>query len=153
MTYLRPATLQDSDTLLQWRNDPQTMACFRSTEAVPREDHDRWMKFNVVHGYPEHLVMMAEDPDLGCVGVVRFDATRGDVMTYDASITVAPPYRGRRMALDILVQACGFMHEYTINAEIRRGNIRSRRIFEQCGFDLVGNVNDEFLFYRREPLT
>ncbi len=152
MNYLRPATIQDSDTLLQWRNDPQTLACFRSTTAVPREDHDLWMKFNVSHGYPEHIVMMAENPDLGSIGVVRFDAEKRDVMTYKASITIAPPYRGRGMALDILSQACGFMHEYAINAEIRQGNARSRKIFMQCGFKSV-DFDADFEYYRREPLT
>jgi RimJ/RimL family protein N-acetyltransferase len=151
MTFLRPATLRDADTLFAWRNDPVTQACFRSTAPVPREDHDQWMQFNVAQGYPEHLVMIVEDENLGSVGVIRFDADRGDVMSYNASITMAPRLRGRGMARAALAQACGYMHEYAINAEIRKSNIRSRKIFRQCGFEPVTDEGD-FVTYRREPL-
>lgn len=150
MIDLRHATLNDADTLFAWRNDPVTLACFKSTAPVPREDHDNWMKFNVVMGYPEHIVLMA-DTEHGSVGVVRFDARRNDVLTYDASITIAPQARGMGLALGVLSEACRYMHEYTINADIRRTNYRSRKIFAQCGFDLV-DAKDEFVQYRREPL-
>src|ERR1700704_5662939 len=94
---LRPATMHDADRLFSWRNDPVTCANSRSTAAVPREDHDRWMQFNVMQGYPEHLVMIAES-DLGCIGVVRFDAAKDDLMGYEVSITIAPETRGLGIA-------------------------------------------------------
>lgn len=151
-TYLRPATIADADDLFAWRNDPVTMACFKSTAPVARETHDAWMLMNVTHGYPEHLVMVAESDTFGPIGVIRFDADRRDVMTYSASITIAPPYRRQGMAHDALAQACGYMHEYTIKAEIRKDNMPSRKIFQQCGFQFVGSDGD-FAIYRREPLT
>lgn len=151
MIELRPANLEDADRLFEWRNDPVTLSCFRSTASVPREDHDIWMKFNVALGYPEHIVLMA-DSENGSVGVVRFDAVRSDVMSYDASITVAPKHRGKGLSLPMLAYACGYMHEYTINAEIRRENTASRKTFERCGFERIGSA-DGFVNYRREPAS
>lgn len=151
VTWLRPATMLDADHLFTWRNDPVTCACFRSTAAVPREDHDRWMKFNVMCGYPEHIVLMAENP-MGRIGVVRFDSDKRDVLTFEASITIAPRFRGMGLAREILSDACGMMSEYTIDAEIRADNRPSRRIFEQCGFSEVGS-DHEFVQYRKGPAS
>lgn len=152
MRMMRPATLADADDLFAWRNDPETCANSRSTAAVPRSEHDRWMQFHVAQGYPAHIVMIAEDSDFGSVGVVRFDALRSDVMRYEAGITMAPKYRGMGWAGSILAQACNCMQEITISAEIRRENHASRHIFERCGFDEVGR-DAGFIKYRREPTS
>lgn len=151
MTRLRPATMNDADDLFAWRNDAETLACSRSTVAIEREDHQRWMQFNVQHGYPAHMVMVAEN-EYGKLGVVRFDADRSDGMVYEASITIAPKHRGRGYSLEILSQACAYMHESILDAEIRRDNLRSRRIFGECGFELTDSIGD-FVYYRREPLA
>lgn len=152
MIGLRPATLADADRLFAWRNDPVTLLNSRSTAAVPREDHDRWMKFNVLMGQPEHAVIIAESHDLGSIGVVRFDAAKDDLMAYEASITIAPEARGKGIARLILADACGFFSEFAITAEIRHDNIASRKVFERCGFDEIGRSGG-FLQYRKEPVT
>lgn len=150
MIQLRPANLSDTADLLVWRNDPVTCANSRSTATVPAEDHARWMEFNVVRGYPEHIVLIAES-DLGKVGVVRFDAKRADVMNYEVGITVAPKHRGKGMGTEMLKQACGFMHDFMLDAEIRRGNHASKTMFWHCGFEEIGS-SDVYLQFRREPL-
>jgi len=149
MINLRLATMHDADKLFAWRNDPVTCANSRSTAAVPREDHDRWMQFNVVQGYPEHMVMIAEN-DRGSIGVIRFDASKGDLMTYEASITIAPEARGMGMAAIILADACSYLPDFAIHAEIRHDNIASRKLFERCGFDEIGREAG-LLRYRKEP--
>lgn len=149
MIGLRPASMGDADTLFAWRNDPLTLACSRSTAAVPREDHNHWMQFNVAQGYPLHLVLIAEST-VDKIGVVRFDTVRSDVMSFDVSLTIAPRYRGKRMAAGILDEACRYMAEYTLNATIRSSNVASQRVFERCGFDLVGG-DDDFRNYRKQP--
>jgi RimJ/RimL family protein N-acetyltransferase len=150
MIMMRPATPADSDLLFAWRNDPGTQAASRSTAPVPREDHERWMQFNVAYGYPQHLVMIA-DSDIGSLGVVRFDMDKADVLACEVSITIAPEHRGKGMAKDILSQACGYMHEYRIDAEVKHENIGSRRLFERCGFEEIGRSSG-YLRYRMEPV-
>lgn len=150
MFEMRPATMADTELLFSWANDAQTRAWSKSTAPIPREDHDRWMQFNVVNGYPSHLVMIAQS-DYGSVGVVRFDVAHSDVMKYSASITIAPEHRGKGFAEKALSHACHLMPEVTLDAEIKRGNMRSRRAFERCGFALVED-SGPLLHYRREPL-
>lgn len=150
MITMRPAEASDADTLFAWRNDPITQACSRSTAPVMREDHAKWMKFNVEQGYPTHMVMMAET-NIGTVGVVRFDNRREDVMTYDVSITMAPQHRGKGLSVSVLSEAMSWMADYTVHAEVRQDNTASRRLFEHCGFEEISRSNG-FLNYLREPV-
>ncbi len=150
MIDLRAATLADADRLFAWRNDPITCANSRSTGAVAREDHDRWMKFNVAQGYPQHMVMIAES-DTGSIGVVRFDAERRDVMRYEVSITLAPEHRGFGLGRPVLAQACAYMPDFSLSAVIRTNNTASRKIFAECGFEETGSDHG-FVTCRRQPL-
>lgn len=149
MIDLRAATMQDSDRLFAWRNDPVTLACSKSTAPVPRSDHNQWMTLNVLYGYPEHIVLMAQDQDVA-VGVVRFDALKSDVMQYKASLTIAPQHRGSGYSYPVLAEACSYMTDFTIHADIRKDNTASRKTFERCGFRETGSDHD-FVFYRKPP--
>ena len=148
MIHLRSAQMSDGDLLFGWRNDPLTRASFRSTAAVPREDHDRWMKFNVAIGYPQHLVAIAQSQGED-VGVIRFDACHDDLMAYEVSITMAPAHRGKGLSRLILAEASGYMQDYCLRAEVRQENTASRRIFERCGFTQIG-TDGGFIKYRKE---
>lgn len=147
---VRPAAAKDGEMLFRWRNDPDTMAASRSTAPVSQEEHKRWMEFNVLYGYPQHLVMIAEDDQDHPLGVIRFDSQRSDVMKFEVSITMAPTIRGRGLAAPVLRQACSYMGEFTINAEVKRDNTASRKLFESCGFEEIGRSSG-YLQFRKEP--
>jgi L-amino acid N-acyltransferase YncA len=152
MIDMRPATMADTDLLLSWRNDPVTCANSKSTATVSREDHERWMKFNVAQGYPQHMVMIANSQVSGSIGVVRFDAERSDVMKYEVSITIAPEHRGCGLGRPVLATACAHMPDVSLSAMIRKENTASRRIFEECGFEETDGEHG-FVTCRREPLS
>lgn len=143
--------MSDSDLLFAWANDQRTRAWSSSTAPIERADHDRWMEFNVLRGYPSHIVMMA-DSRVGSVGVVRFDVDRSDVMTYGVSVTVAPKHRGEGYGYSMLYHACHIMHDSRLTAEIRPDNLPSRRIFERCGFAHLEPDIGSICRYQREPL-
>ena len=152
MLDMRPATLADADMLYEWANDPVTRSMsMRGAHHILREDHDNWMKFNVLQGYPQHIVMIA-DTEHGSGGVVRFDTDKRDTMRHRVSITIGPKFRGLRLARGVLAEACRLMHETTLVAEIKKGNARSIAIFERCGFEQIGE-SSVFLHYERKPLS
>jgi RimJ/RimL family protein N-acetyltransferase len=147
---MRPAQASDADYLFDWRNDERTMAMSRSTAPVSAEEHSRWMMMNVTQGYPQHLVMIAES-DHHRVGVVRFDTDKRDLMAFDVSITIAPQHRGQGFSLDVLREACSYMSEFTLKAEVRQENTASRKLFERCEFEEVGRGGG-YLQFRKEPV-
>lgn len=149
---MRPALQTDSDLLFEWRNDAETRALSHNTALVEHHDHERWMQFNVLNGYPAHVVMIA-DSELGALGVIRFDVLKTDVMSYIVSIAIAPRFRGQGYGGQSLAEACRLMGEYTLIAEIRPENAGSIRIFERCGFKRVRrNKANGMLTYKRGPL-
>lgn len=152
--HLRLATEEDSDVLFAWRNDPTTQAASKSTAPVSREDHERWMKFNVLIGYPEHRVLIGDD-GYSKLGVVRFDASKDDLMAFDVSITVAPERRGDGIGVAMLREACSFMTDFELRAEARRENAASRKIFERCGFTETRYVGSGhgFVNFVKEPVA
>jgi len=150
MLDMRPATMADADMLYEWVNDPLTRSMSTmGANHILREDHDNWMRFNVLQGYPQHIVMIA-DTEYGSVGVVRFDTDKRDTMRHRVSITIGPKFRGMHLASGVLAEACRLMDESTLVAEIKKTNAPSISIFERCGFEKVSESN-VFLHYERKP--
>ena len=71
---LRPATTEDADILLEWRNDPETRIASHNTAEVQRNDHISWLSRTL--GNPERRLYVAEE-DGDPVGTVRADFADG----------------------------------------------------------------------------
>jgi L-amino acid N-acyltransferase YncA len=148
MVNLRLATMADSNRLLIWRNDPETIAQSLSPDPVDPEHHAKWMDRWVRTGFPAGLVLIALDNDGKPIGVVRFEARAR--WTFEVSITIAPWRRGQRLGYKILHAACAPMAACELIAQIKTGNHASRRIFECNGFvqiDAGGGIEK----YRKAP--
>ncbi len=85
---LRPATIQDADLLLEWRNDPETRSASHKTAVVQREEHISWLLKTLDN--PSRRLLIAEENEVP-VGTVRADFSDG---VYELSWTVAPDARG-----------------------------------------------------------
>lgn len=149
MITMRPAVAEDALYLFEWRNDAETQAASRSTAPVSQEEHNRWVMMNVMQGYPQHLVLIAE-AEHHRIGVVRFDTDKRDLMAFEVGITIAPQHRGQGFSGDVLREACSYMGEFTLNAEVKRENTISRKLFERCGFEEIGRSGG-YLQFRKEP--
>jgi spore coat polysaccharide biosynthesis predicted glycosyltransferase SpsG/GNAT superfamily N-acetyltransferase len=120
----RPATLEDSRQLWEWRNDPATRAGSRSSAEVPWDDHLRWLTASLTRA--DRMLLVVEEPagtpgaagvvdpagtpgaaglvdpagSVHPVGTVRWDLT-GE-REWEVSVTVAPDRRGRSLARALL---------------------------------------------------
>jgi RimJ/RimL family protein N-acetyltransferase len=124
--HLRPATSDDAELLLAWRNDPITCKASRSTHTISPEEHKKWLTKTLQTG----LLFIAEE-DNTPVGCVRADKTaRGTELSW----TVAPDARGKGYG-KIMCQK--FVQEVIPNepimATIEEGNRASERIAEALG--------------------
>ena len=147
MVSLRLATMADSDRLLTWRNDPDTIANSLSSEPITPDHHAEWMDRWVRTGFPAGLVLMAVHGPFP-IGVIRFEARAR--WTYEVSITIGPRFRGKGYGTKVLVAGCAPMQACELIASIKSSNMASREIFERNGFvqiDAGGGV----LKYRKEP--
>ncbi|MDB5800985.1 MAG: GCN5-like N-acetyltransferase [Rhodocyclales bacterium] len=128
---LRPATLQDAELLLAWRNDPHTRLSSHDTNEITLAQHLAWL--NRVLNDVARRLFIAEEAGTP-VGSVRAD-TEPDGTTV-LSWTVAPLARGRgvgkRMLVALLEETSG-----PVRAEVKIGNTASMRIAESAGLSLI----------------
>ena len=127
---LRPATLDDSDRLLVWRNDPATRRSSRNSEAVIAEAHGAWLR--AVLADPDRRLMIAESGGEP-VGTVRADRDAGG---WELSWTVAPAARGKGYGARIVAAAMEGLFGL-IRAAIRPENGASLRIAEAVGMTML----------------
>jgi spore coat polysaccharide biosynthesis predicted glycosyltransferase SpsG/RimJ/RimL family protein N-acetyltransferase len=129
----RPATAGDLELLLAWRNDPEVREVSRSTDAVSREEHERWLAG--VLGDSNRTLLVVED-GAEPVGTIRFDR---DGERSEISVTVAPGRRGGGVGSRVIREAAelelaGRPWLREVVAEVRERNVRSLRAFEKAGY-------------------
>jgi RimJ/RimL family protein N-acetyltransferase len=142
---LRPATTADADLLREWRNDPGTREASRNTREVTVEGHRAWLD-GVLGDDRRHLLIaeLAGRP----VGQVRFDALPDG--GYEISVSVDRRRRGKGLGRALIEAGAAWLWRTApdasrIVAEVRRGNVASRRAFEATGFRLVGEAEGDFI--------
>jgi RimJ/RimL family protein N-acetyltransferase len=139
---LRPATLQDADLLLAWRNDPQTRAASHNSSEVAREDHLAWLSSSLAN--PNRRLFVAEEAG-EAVGTVRADFSEG---AWELSWTTAPQARGRGVAKRMVALLAQQIPD-PIRAEVKVGNVASARIAQQAGMQFDREV-DGVMHFKRE---
>jgi spore coat polysaccharide biosynthesis predicted glycosyltransferase SpsG/L-amino acid N-acyltransferase YncA len=134
----RPAREEDARLLFEWANDPLTRAMSFHSEPISWAEHDQW--FGRVTSQARTLMLIIEvDQGAGWApcGQVRIDED-GTI-----SLSVAPRYRNRRLALPALRAAMAYGRQrgcQEFRALIKPENERSQRVFVQAGFESKGQA-------------
>ena len=143
--HLRPATAADSQALFDWRNDALTRAVSGSHAEIDRDAHEAWFLASLASD--SRTIYLAEvegEP----AGMVRFDR---EGAAAEVSINLAPAFRGRGFAGEILAGAIGSYRDgngipVRLLARIRPDNAPSIRLFAAAGFVPAGADGDLELF-------
>lgn len=132
----RPASLDDSDNLLNWRNDPAIRDVSLSAGEIDRASHDAWLQRTLAD--PQRILLVAEF-DGKPVGVVRFDflATEAIISLYRVPQADAPG--------GLIRQASGWLRTHhpeirKIRAEVLPHNTASQLAFRNAAYRDVGNT-------------
>jgi RimJ/RimL family protein N-acetyltransferase len=138
---LRSATIQDTDLLLEWRNDPETRRASHNTAEVQRDEHISWLSRTLNN--PNRRLFVAEEDGVP-VGTVRADLSEG---VWELSWTVAPSARGRGVAKRMVALLAHQISD-PIRAEVKAGNLASARIAEDAGMKLDREANGVLHYVR-----
>lgn len=136
----RPATMEDADLLLAWRNDADTRANSHTTELVQREAHVGWLTAALTN--PHRDIRIAELDGIP-VGTIRVDDAGA---YYELSWTIAPGARGQGTGKALLKATLSSLDKPAY-AEVKAGNPASQRMAEQAGMTLAREENSVF-YYR-----
>ncbi|NBX93405.1 MAG: N-acetyltransferase [Proteobacteria bacterium] len=134
---LRPATLEDAQRLLDWRNDIQTRLNSFNKEEVSWLDHVEWLKKSLQSS--DRKIIIVEWGDLS-VGTIRLDSHSDHI---ELSWTVAPEHRGKGYGSQMLQAACQLIKSGKIIAKIHSGNMPSIQMAKRSGFKPL-DMNEEW---------
>lgn len=138
---LRPATLQDAELLLSWRNDPSARKASRNQDQIPYSQHREWLESFLAN--PENALDIAEAGTTP-IGYIRAQRLN-DVM--ELSWTVSPTVRGmgygKTMVAEFASKIAG-----PIKACVIPSNIASIKIAEHVGMSL-SQTNADLLTFTR----
>lgn len=133
----RPATREDADLLLRWRNEPSVREWSRSTAEIDSADHLRWLG-RAVAG-PGRQTLFVVERGGSPAGTVRF-ARAGDCA--EISVTIDPSTRGAGVGKRAVREASELMLATfpdlrAVTAEIHEANASSLRAFGRAGFSRI----------------
>lgn len=146
--FARPATNDDAELLLNWRNDFVTRSVSRQSKVISLEEHRMWLQ--AVIGNPSRQLFLIEN-QTQAVATVRWD--EHDTGTWEVSITVNPEFRGRGLAHAVLVageRALQASQSVRLLATVHEDNVASRRLFTKAGYlPFLPADNDGFAKYAK----
>ena len=138
---LRPASMEDAETLLEWRNDPDTRKASHSTEEIDKAEHFSWFS-RTLSNTSRKLYIAEKNGD--AIGTVRADESNG---VWELSWTIAPNLRGRGLA-KTMVSLLAESIKDPVCAEVKVENTASAKIAEYAGMTLK-TEKDGVLYYFR----
>lgn len=152
---LRPATAEDCDLLLWWRNDPAAVANFFAGRGVTLDEHRTWLAGALAD--PNVKIYVALDGETP-VGTGRLNRQADGLVEF--SITIDEPYRGRGYGKALISALTQEIRRWWTSdrarAVIKPTNIASIRAFAACGFKFVNFDRDrvvlEFQVWRTPAL-
>ena len=130
--YLREATMEDMDLLLEWANDPVTRANSFSTDPIPYENHVRWFTKLLANPHSRQFILMVDEKPCG---QCRADITDG-IAEIDCSIAPGERRHGYGdLMFNLLVERLKQEPEITtIRACVKTGNTGSEKCLLSSGF-------------------
>jgi UDP-2,4-diacetamido-2,4,6-trideoxy-beta-L-altropyranose hydrolase len=133
---VRPATMDDSETMYAWRNHPTTRVMSLNPAPIAWKDHQRWLDATLKNVERCLLVASIGSSD---VGVVRFDGCADDQL--EVSLYLDPALHGLSLGRSMLLAGEAYVLQRRpatrgFVAAVLQRNAGSMRLFESCGYHL-----------------
>jgi len=143
---IRPATLEDSETLLSWANEADSLAWKQNTQSViSSADHNEWLQARLSDKETALWIIMAADRP---VGQLRLEKKKDSVHT---DIYLTQDSRGNGYAAAALEAAineyCKAFGPQQFLAVIHRDNRASQSLFSRLFFSPVEHDDRNWLLF------
>ena len=136
---LRRASLNDCETVWQWRNDPRTRCFAFNAAEIPLERHRQWYRGIMSNGDQQLLIGTVDDH---AIGVLRYD--RVDT-GWEISVYLDPDLQGLGLGSKLIEAGCHWLTKelappHCIIAQTLPNNTASNKAFCKAGFLPTGNT-------------
>ena len=143
---IRKAVPNDLELYFSLVNDPLVRENSINQKRITLAEHSKWFQRKLKD--PDTFLYIVEDIN-NLIGQVRFDKKGGsDIFAIDYSI--APDYRGMGIGTKMLDLAANeltkdVLHPFKLNAEVKKSNLPSVKIFRNLNF--ISSSNDDTIIY------
>ena len=138
--------LKDAMTIFRWENDPVHWLVSNTVAPYSLQQINEFIE----HGndlYADQqmrlMIVSVENEAAGCIDLYDFDPKNRRV---GVGILIDDAYRGKGYghdALEVLTRYCfDQLDVHSVYAEVLSNNPSSQKLFEACGFSLVGTKKD-----------
>jgi len=145
----RIANLDDSDLVLNWRNDPMVRKNSRDRSMVSAETHNSWFVDRIRKCATEPIYIFSQDNQE--VGFTRLDLIDSETGKFEVSIAVRSEMRGKGYGSIILSMTVDAARQMTnareITGNVRKDNYASIKLFERSGFSRATTSGDFVSFF------
>jgi len=145
----RIANLDDSDLVLNWRNDPMVRKNSRDRSVVSAETHNSWFVDRIRKCVTEPIYIFSQDNHE--VGFTRLDLIDSETGKFEVSIAVRSEMRGKGYGSIILSMTVDAARQMTnareITGNVRKDNYASIKLFERSGFSRATTSGDFVSFF------
>lgn len=135
MIKIRKVIFEDSELLLNWRNNPAVYKYALTPSPVTPADHVKWFAGALAN--PRCIFYMGLSDGIPC-GSIRYQLTE-DKLEAEVSISIAPEFWGSGLATTLMNLAESALQEETsvrvIHATVLNENKASMRLFEKQNFE------------------
>ena len=147
---VRKATLEDCDSVLEWRNDPVARELSRSKDVIASDNHRTWFLKAIESS--SILILVGEVQGVR-IGFVKFEYSCNRRHA-EISICLKPSERGHGYGLQLLkmsVESYTADYQVELVATIACRNLASRKIFRSAGFLEISGCKDWVRMVHRPP--
>ena len=129
---------KSSDALLYWcwANDLTVRESAFNQKSIKWRGHQIWFEKRLKD---VNAILLILECDFGSVGQVRFDRSGSN---YKIDYSIAKQFRGFGLGKEMLKKAIDYLqekHAYTLIGEVKKGNLASKKIFEELGFSKISS--------------
>ena len=145
---LREASMEDAAIILEWRNDPVTVANSITKCGVTPEAHLKWME-NVIQNPLRKLFIL--EVDGYPVGQLRLDLKENSIA--EISYGLGADHRGKgygRLLIEQAEEMAATLGLTELNAEVLLHNKASSDIFRMLGFE-EEKKEDRYVYQKQYP--
>jgi len=151
--FVRPAGRLDKELLLKWANDPVTRLNSFSSKPISKASHEEWFVKRLTCPAATRIYL-AETEHGTPIGQTRFDLKDS---IWEIDYSVAPDFRGRRLAVPMLNSALRRFAEDVITGRVRGvvkvDNLASLKVFRALGFESRVGDSKDVVWFERELIT
>jgi len=145
----RDVTSEDSQLILQWRNERQVREYSSNLKLIREETHHEWFLKRMARSSSEPwLIFVIGEQE---IGMTRLDIVVTSPNIFEISIVLAPEFRGLGYSSFLIQQTISVaskrLEVKKIIASVHKNNYVSIKLFEKCDFkrlEILGN------FYKYE---